>query len=97
MDIKEYPDGTALKIKVQPRASKNRISGFLGDTLKVTLTAPPVDGAANTACVEFFASLLSIPKSRVKILSGHSGRTKVIKFFGVTGDELHQIIASMIK
>ncbi len=94
MDIQEHSDGTAIKVKIQPRASRNRIAGKLGDTLKVTLTAPPVDGAANAACIEFFASLLKIPKSRVEILSGHTGRTKLIKFYGVTGDELQHIFAA---
>ncbi|MBU7008585.1 DUF167 domain-containing protein [Phosphitispora fastidiosa] len=92
MDIQEHSNGTAVKVKIQPRASRNRIAGELGDMLKVTLTAPPVDGAANAACIEFFASLLKIPKKQVEILSGHTGRTKLIKFYGVTKDELQRVL-----
>ncbi|WP_418790533.1 DUF167 domain-containing protein [Phosphitispora sp. TUW77] len=92
MDIQEHLDGTAVKVKIQPRASRNRIAGELGGILKLTLTAPPVDGAANAACIDFFSSLLKIPKKQVEILSGHTGRTKLIKFYGVTKDQLMRVL-----
>ncbi len=92
MNILEHPDGVAFKVKVQPRSSGNRLAGMLGDALKVMLTAPPVDGAANAACIEFFASLLKVPKSRVEILSGHTGRTKVMKIYGINSEELKKRI-----
>jgi len=92
LNILEHPDGVAFKVKVQPRSSGNRLAGMLGDALKVMLTAPPVDGAANAACIEFFASLLKVPKSRVEILSGHTGRTKVMKIYGINSEELKKRI-----
>jgi len=92
LNIQEHPDGVIFKVKVQPRASCNRIAGMLGDALKLMLTAPPVDGAANTACIEFLASLLKVPKNRVEILTGHTGRTKLIKIHGVSGDDLKKRI-----
>ena len=71
-------EGLAFKIAVQPRASRNQVVGLKGDALKVKLTAPPVDGAANKACLQFLAKTLKVPKSRLAILSGESSRTKRI-------------------
>lgn len=90
MFIQEHPDGVVIKIKVQPRASKSRIAGVLGDAIKVTLTAPPVDGAANAACVEFFAALMEVPKNRVEIISGHTGRTKLLKIYGINSEQVKE-------
>jgi hypothetical protein len=72
-------------VKVHPRAKNNAIAGEFGDALKLSLTAPPVEGAANEACIEFFAKLLKLPRSSVTIASGQSSRNKVIRIAGVTG------------
>ena len=95
MFCQEHPDGVVIKIKVQPRASKSRIAGLLGDALKVTLTAPPVDGAANIACIEFFARLMGLPKNRIEIISGQTGRTKLLKIFGIKSADLKEKIGDM--
>lgn len=92
MFCQDHPDGAVIKIKVQPRASKSRIAGVLGDALKITLTAPPVDGAANAACIEFFSTLLNLSKSKVEIISGHTGRTKLVKFYGINSAEVKKKI-----
>jgi uncharacterized protein len=76
--------GVTFAVKVHPRAKKNAITGEVGDALKVALTAPPVDGKANEACIEFFARLLNVPRSSVTIASGQSSRNKVIRVAGVT-------------
>lgn len=76
--IEEKPDGLAFKIRVQPRSSKNKVAGLYGDRLKINLTAPPVDNAANKACGVFLAGLLSVSKSSVSIVSGHTGRNKQV-------------------
>ena len=65
-----------IKIYVQPRSAKNAIVGLHADFLKVKLTAPPVEGAANKMCVDFFAKALKLPKSSIEIVSGHTGRSK---------------------
>ncbi len=78
MDIKKTADGVIFKVFVQPRSSKNMVSGAHGDALKIKLTAPPVEGAANKMCVRFLADFLNIPKSRLEIVSGHSSRSKRI-------------------
>lgn len=91
MFIQDHPaDGAVIKVKVQPRASQNRIAGILGDAVKVAVTAPPVDGAANSACIGFLAKLLDIPQSRLEIISGHSGRTKLIKVFGLKSEAIRE-------
>lgn len=74
--ITEKPEGLVITIFVQPRASKNMIAGVHGDALKIKLTAPPVDNAANKLCVQYLAKCLKIPKSSVDIISGHTSRTK---------------------
>jgi hypothetical protein len=78
LNIQEKPDGLIFNIRVQPRASQNRVVGLYGDALKINLTAPPVDNAANKACGAFLADLLSVPKSAVSILSGQTGRNKQV-------------------
>lgn len=92
MNIVEHPDGVVVKVKVQPRASKDKIVGVLGDALKITLTAPPVDGEANAACISFFAALLKIPRSQIEILSGMTGRTKLLKIYGIKSTALKEKI-----
>jgi len=68
--------GVTFAVRVHPRAKKNAITGQIGDAIKVSLTAPPVDGRANDACIEFFAKLLKVPRSSVTIASGESSATK---------------------
>ena len=77
--FREGPDGVSFAVRVQPRARRNAIIGELGDALKIALTAAPVDGRANHACVEFFANFLNLPRSSVTIVSGQSSRNKVIR------------------
>lgn len=92
LKIKETETGVILKIKVQPKASKNEIKGLQGDALKVRLTAPPVDGAANTACQSFFSDLFKIPKNRVKIIAGLTNRNKTLLLEGLSKLEFDSII-----
>src|SRR5437899_12367539 len=73
-----------LSLRVQPRASRNAVVGWTGDTLNVRLTAPPVEGAANVACLEFLADLLDLPQSQFELLSGSRSRTTVIRISGLT-------------
>ena len=74
--IQKNSNGIILKVFVQPRSSKNMIAGQHGDALKIKLTAPPVDDAANKMCVQYLAKCLKVPKSSIKIISGHTSRTK---------------------
>jgi uncharacterized protein (TIGR00251 family) len=76
--IKKHADGYTINIYVQPRAAKNAIAGLHDQTLKIRLTAPPVDGAANKMCLQFLAKQLNVPKSALQIVSGHGSRSKTI-------------------
>ena len=76
--LQPHPEGLVLKVFVLPRSSKNMLAGRHGDALKIKLTAPPVEGAANKMCITFLAQRLGLPKSSLEIVSGHAGRTKLI-------------------
>jgi uncharacterized protein (TIGR00251 family) len=85
--------GASFAVKVQPRARKNAITGEVGDAMKLALTAPPVDGRANEACIEFFVNVLKVPRSSVTIASGKTSRNKVIRVAGMAADEIRKRLA----
>ena len=70
-------------VRVQPRASRSAIEGTHGDALRVRLSAPPVDGAANEALVELLAKALGVAKGKVRVVAGAASRSKVIEVDGV--------------
>ena len=82
--ITESAKGISFIVKVHPRARKNAITGVVGSALKLSLTAPPVEGRANQAVIEFFAELFEIPRSSVTIASGETSRNKVVRIAGLT-------------
>lgn len=90
ISIHESAAGVTFAVKVHPRARKNAITGEVGDALKLSLTAPPVEGKANAACIEFFANLLMLPRSSITIASGESRRNKVIRVAGLSAEELRK-------
>jgi hypothetical protein len=90
IELKESPAGTTFAVKVHPRAKKNAITGEAGEALKLALTAPPVDGKANDACIDFFAKLLKVPRSSVTIAAGQSRRNKVIRVAGLSAEEVRR-------
>jgi uncharacterized protein len=90
ISVQQHPDDATFAVKVHPRAKKNAITGEVGDALKVALTAPPVDGKANEACIEFFAKLLKVPRSSVTIAAGQTSRNKVIRVTGLTAEEIRK-------
>jgi hypothetical protein len=86
------PDGVLLSAKLQPRASRNEICGPLGDELKIKVTAPPVDAAANEALIELLAEKLGCPRGRVELIRGQTSRHKTIKLHGFTPEEVLKAI-----
>jgi hypothetical protein len=72
-----------IDIYVQPRASKTMVVGLHDGAIKIRLAAPPVDGAANAALVEFIAKRLGIPRARVRIAGGETSRRKLVEIDGV--------------
>jgi uncharacterized protein len=95
--IHESAKGTTFALKVHPRARKNAITGIVGDALKLALTAPPVEGKANQAVIEFFSDLFQIPRSSVTIASGETSRNKVIRIAGVSKPVAEQKLAEYLK
>jgi uncharacterized protein (TIGR00251 family) len=95
--INESAKGITFAVKVHPRARKNTLTGTVGDALKLALTAPPVEGKANQAVIEFFADLFAIPRSSVTIASGETSRNKVIRIAGVSKPAAEQRLAEHLK
>ena len=94
--MRDTPDGASFQVKVQPRASRNAITGEVGDALKLALTAPPVDGRANEACIAFLAELLNVPRSSVTIAAGETSRNKLIRVAGLSASQVQERLAKII-
>jgi len=82
------PDGVSLAIKLQPRASANEIGKPLGNELRIKVTAPPVDAAANEALLRLLAETLDCPRRAVVLLRGQTSRHKIVKLHGLSPDEV---------
>jgi uncharacterized protein (TIGR00251 family) len=85
--LRAQSDGVLLSVKLQPRASASEICAPLGDELKIKVTAPPVDAAANEALVELLAGKLDCARGRVELVRGHKSRHKVVKLHGFASEE----------
>jgi uncharacterized protein len=95
--LKQSATGISFAVKVHPRAHKEAITGVIGDALKLALTAPPVDGKANQAVIEFFADLFAISRSSITIASGETSRNKVIHVSGISAEQVRQKLQSALK
>jgi uncharacterized protein (TIGR00251 family) len=95
--VRDTPAGATFAVKVHPRARKNAVTGVMGDALKLALTAPPLEGRANQAVVEFFADLFEIPRSSVTITSGLNSRNKVVRITGVSRTGVEQRLMAILK
>ena len=82
------PDGVQLTVRVTPRSSRNRVDGPVGDALKIRLHAPPVDGKANDALLDFLAEQLGVPRRALVLQAGTQGRLKRVLVRGVTADHV---------
>jgi uncharacterized protein (TIGR00251 family) len=82
--FKELNGAVTFAVKVVPRASKNQVAGIEGDAIKIRLNAPPVDGKANAALIEFLADGLNLSRSQIEIVTGHTSRHKVVRIRGAT-------------
>ncbi len=86
--LRETSGGTLLSVKLQPRAAKNEIGAPLGDELKIKVTAPPVDAAANRALVAFLAEKLDCSHGEVELIRGQTSRHKTILLHGFKPEEI---------
>jgi uncharacterized protein (TIGR00251 family) len=88
LDLQQRGAHVLLPVAVQPRASRNAVVGLHGNALKLLLTAPPVEGAANTACLRFVADLLGVSRARLSIIKGTKARQKLICIADMSVDVL---------
>ena len=86
--VRDSAQGAIFTVRVQPRAKRNAIVAEMGDALKIALTAPPVEGKANQACIAFLAEVLDVPRSSVTIAAGDSSRNKLIRVSGITAAQV---------
>lgn len=94
--LSPFENGSRLQLRVQPGASRSAISGFYGKALKIAIKAPPVDGKANDALIEFIAEIFALPKRDVRLLSGETSRDKAILLTTLGPDRVAQILANKI-
>ena len=87
--IQQTSDGVLLRIKVVPQASRTELAGFHGDTVRIRVSATPVDGAANRELLRFLAELLAVPRSAVHLRSGAGSRSKLVSVSGVRADQVY--------
>jgi uncharacterized protein (TIGR00251 family) len=95
LKINETPEGVRLEIKVQPRSSRNQVAGEQDGALKIKLTAPPVDGEANQALIDYLSSLLGVPKRNVKLIKGETSRNKLVEIIGLGRESLLKKVGNL--
>jgi hypothetical protein len=81
--LKALESGTQLAVRLQPRAARDEVCGLLGTELKIRVTAPPVEGAANAALVEFLSAKLGVSRSRIRIVRGGKSSHKLVQASGL--------------
>jgi uncharacterized protein len=86
--LRVQADGLLLSVKLQPRASANEIGEALGNELRIKVTAPPVDAAANEALLKLLAQQLHCPRNRVDLVRGHTSRHKTVKLYGLAAEDV---------
>lgn len=83
--------GAAIAVRVTPRMAKNQIYAIMDDgTIKVRLTAPPVDGRANKALIKYLAEILEIPTSSIEIVAGQTGHDKLVTIYDLSSDDVQK-------
>jgi uncharacterized protein (TIGR00251 family) len=84
--LRAESEGVMLSVKLQPRASANEIGEALGDELRIKVTAPPVDSAANEALIRLLAETLDCPRNRIELVRGNTSRHKVLRLHGISAE-----------
>ena len=88
LELQRSNGDVLLPVAVQPRASRNAVAGLHGGALKLQLTAPPIEGAANDACLRFLADLLGLSRAHLSIVKGTKARHKVIRIAEMSIEEI---------
>jgi len=90
--LKETGNGVIFHIHVVPKSAKNECAGIQGDAIKLKITAPPVEGQANDACIRFLSDMLGVRRSQVTIISGHKSRKKTVAVEGRGKKDIEAVI-----
>jgi len=98
MDLRITQQGefACIQVRLQPRASRNELTGIVEQSLKIRLTSPPVEDRANRQLVEFLADLLSVPRRNVIVLHGQKSRLKTVGFRGLPVEDLTRRIHNIL-
>jgi hypothetical protein len=94
--IRDSAQGATFQVRIHPRAHKDAISGVVGNALKLSLIAPPVEGKANEACVRFLAAVLGVARSSITIVAGSTNRQKVVCVAGLGAEEVRARMESLV-
>jgi len=94
VDIRQRGDAVTFGVSVVPRASRNKIAGIHDGAVRIRLTAPPVEGAANEALVAFLSSVLRVAKRDIELVSGQTARYKVVSVSGLSAEEVEARLRS---
>jgi len=86
--MRDVPDGCTLIVRVHPGAKRNAIGGLHAGALKVSITAPAIDGRANDALIAFMAEWLDVPRARISLVSGATNRSKTLRIAGKSAAEV---------
>jgi len=90
-DINDYfkitGNDIVIKVKIVPGSSKNKILGVHNDAIKITITAPPIEGKANKKCIAYLAKYFDVAKSKIEIISGQTSKNKLIKIYDISQKE----------
>lgn len=92
--LRSHSSGVYLAVKIQPRASQNKIGEAMGAELKIQVTAPPVDAAANEALLRFLAEQLDCPRGSIQLVKGHTSRHKVLFVRGLDAATIEQRLSA---
>jgi len=90
--VGETTDGVVFNIRVIPRSSRCELAGIQGDALKLRITAPPVEGAANKECIRFLSDILGVKQSQVQIIAGHRSKNKKVAISGIRKRDIETIV-----
>ncbi len=94
VDLRQRGEAVAFRVRVVPRASRDKVAGIMDGVVRIQLTAPPVEGAANQALVRFLSSVLRVATRDVEIVSGQTARKKVVSVSGLSPEEVEARLRS---
>ncbi len=92
-----HNQGVVLAVRVTPKSSQSKISGIIGEELKIMLNAPPVDGKANQELIKLLSKTCSIPKSHITLLSGETSRSKRLLINGLDEQDIIDALGAILK